>query len=1166
MSHEGFSRRTFLKLTGGAAAGLAALGAAEKMGLKDALASRTLVPLDQLAFNPLEQYPKRDWEQVYRDQYAYDSTFTYVCAPNDTHNCRMRAFVKAGVVMRTEQNYDSQNVKDMYGIQATRHWNPRGCGKGYTMHRRVYGPYRLKYPIMRKGWKEWADAGFPSLSDNPTLRDTYKFNSRGTDTFVRTTWDQTFDYTARAAVAVAQTYSGAQGKARLERDGYQPEMIAETKGAGTRTMKFRGGMGLLGVMGKYGMYRVSNMMALLDTQVRGVNPDQALAGRNWSNYTWHGDQAPGHPFVHGLQTSDCDFNDLRNTKLHIQCGKNLVENKMPENHFFNEIMEQGGKIVVITPEYSPPATKADYWLSVRPGLSDTAIFLGITKLIMDNKWHDDAFVKQFTDFPLLVRTDTLQRLKAIDVFPGYKPGLPTDGPSFTIQGMTQEQYAKLGDYVVMDKKSSALKAITRDDVGQKLAQKGLDPDLEFKGKVKLVDGSEVEVMTLWEAYKVNLKDYDLDTVSEISGAPKNLVEQLAKDIATIKPVALHVGEGIQHWFHATLHNRAEYLPLMLTGNVGKPGAGVFQWAGNYKAALFQGSPYLGLPGFKAWVAEDPFAPNLDPSADGKNIKAHAYGKDEEPAYWSHGEQALIVSTPKSGRKNFTGQSHMPTPTKFAWWTNVNIINNAKWAYGIIKNVNPKIDVLINQDIEITATGEYSDINLPANSWMEFQTLEVTASCSNPFLQIWKGGIAPLYDTRDDTMILAGFAKRLGEVQKDDRYANYWKFALEGKPEVYIQRLLDASATTRGYKVSDIMAGKYGEAGAALMLFRTYPRIPFWEQVRDSIPFYTDTGRLNSYCDIPEAIEYGENFVVHREGPEATQYLPNVIVSTNPLVRPQNYGITPELLQKEVLDADVRTIANNKMSWAEVKKTKNPLWANGFHFYVVTPKTRHRVHSQWSVEGLHMIWDSNFGDAYRKDKRTVGLGEHQVHMNPQAAKDLNIADGDYVYVDANPADRPYLNAKPDDPFYKVARLMLRVKYNPAYPYHVIMMKHAPFMATEKSVKAHETRADGRALSEDTGYQSNLRYGSQQSVTRDWAMPMHQTDTLFHKKKVDMSFLFGGEADNHAINTVPKETLARVTKAEDGGLEGKGLWLPATTGTTPGNENDFMNRYIKGELVS
>src|SRR3972149_6213132 len=211
-----------------------------------------------------------------------------------------------------------------------------------------------------------------------------------------------------------------------------------------------------------------------------------------------------------------------------------------------------------------------------------------------------------------------------------------------------------------------------------------------------------------------------------------------------KPVAIHTGEGIHHYFHATLHNRATFLVLMLTGNIGIPGGGCFGWAGNYKAALFQGTPDAG-PGFKGWVAEDPFHPNLDPNASGKDVIAHAYGKDEEPAYWDHGDVAPIVDTPKLGRKVFTGTTHMPTPTKVIWTTNVNLINNAKWAYGVIKNVNPKVDMIFTQDIEMTASCEYSDFILPANSWPEFQSYEVTASCSNPFLQIWgKTGIKPLY--------------------------------------------------------------------------------------------------------------------------------------------------------------------------------------------------------------------------------------------------------------------------------------------------------------------------------------------------------------------------------------------------------------------------------------
>ena len=67
-----------------------------------------------------------------------------------------------------------------------------------------------------------------------------------------------------------------------------------------------------------------------------------------------------------------------------------------------------------------------------------------------------------------------------------------------------------------------------------------------------------------------------------------MIEQLAKTSRRSNR-SIHQGEGINHWFHATEANRAAYLPLMLTGNIGKPGAGCHGWAGNYKAALFQGS-------------------------------------------------------------------------------------------------------------------------------------------------------------------------------------------------------------------------------------------------------------------------------------------------------------------------------------------------------------------------------------------------------------------------------------------------------------------------------------------------------------------------------------------------------------------------------------------------
>ena len=248
--------------------------------------------------NPLERSIARDWEEIYRDQYLYERTFDWVCSPNDTHACRARAYVRNGIVTRLGSTYDYQTYSDLYGNHATVNCNPRQCAKGYTFHRVLYGPYRLRHPIVRRGWKAWADAGFPELTAE--LRSQYKFDSRGEDEFVQISWEDAFHDIARALVAVAERYSGAEGKERLLSQGYQPEMVEEMHEAGTRTIKMRGGMGLLGVIGKYGMYRLNNSLALLDAKTRGVSPADAFGGRNWSNYTWHGDQAPGQPWVHGL--------------------------------------------------------------------------------------------------------------------------------------------------------------------------------------------------------------------------------------------------------------------------------------------------------------------------------------------------------------------------------------------------------------------------------------------------------------------------------------------------------------------------------------------------------------------------------------------------------------------------------------------------------------------------------------------------------------------------------------------------------------------------------------------------------------------------------------------------------------------------------------------------
>ncbi|MBI3953314.1 MAG: twin-arginine translocation signal domain-containing protein, partial [Chloroflexi bacterium] len=280
MGGRGFSRRDFLK------AGLATAGAGAASLFLSKLAF--LQSADQID-NPLAFYPSRDWEKVYRDLYRSDQPFIFLCAPNDTHNCLLRAYPKKNVVTRVEASYQYGEAVDLYGNRASHRWEPRACNKGLSLIRKFYGDRRIKGSLVRKGFLDWANAGFPRGADGQPPR---QYFNRGQDEFVKLSWDQAFEVVAKAQVNIATTYSGKEGEAKLQAQGYDPDLIETVHGAGTRTLKYRGGMPFLGATRLMGFYREANMMALLDARVRGVGPDEALGARVLDSYSWHTDLPP----------------------------------------------------------------------------------------------------------------------------------------------------------------------------------------------------------------------------------------------------------------------------------------------------------------------------------------------------------------------------------------------------------------------------------------------------------------------------------------------------------------------------------------------------------------------------------------------------------------------------------------------------------------------------------------------------------------------------------------------------------------------------------------------------------------------------------------------------------------------------------------------------------
>ncbi|MEK6661946.1 MAG: molybdopterin oxidoreductase, partial [candidate division NC10 bacterium] len=166
------TRRNFLAISG--------LGSALALLPKEAWALQSLEPIK--VENPLAHYPARDWETVYRDIWRYDSKFTFLCAPNDTHNCLLEAYVRNGVIVRIEPTYGYGKATDLYGNRATHRWEPRVCQKGLTMMRRFYGDRRVKAPMVRRGILRWVEQGFPRGADG---RPSAEFFQRGTDEWVK---------------------------------------------------------------------------------------------------------------------------------------------------------------------------------------------------------------------------------------------------------------------------------------------------------------------------------------------------------------------------------------------------------------------------------------------------------------------------------------------------------------------------------------------------------------------------------------------------------------------------------------------------------------------------------------------------------------------------------------------------------------------------------------------------------------------------------------------------------------------------------------------------------------------------------------------------------------------------------------------------------------------
>ena len=147
------ARRDFLK----------GLGVATAVGATGTAVGQEFFQMDglQVVDDPIGGYPYRDWEDLYRDEWDWDTIARSTHSVNCTGSCSWDVYVKDGQVWREEQSWDfpqfDQDLPDP---------NPRGCQKGACYTDYVNADHRVTTPLRRVGdrgegkWKQisWDEA------------------------------------------------------------------------------------------------------------------------------------------------------------------------------------------------------------------------------------------------------------------------------------------------------------------------------------------------------------------------------------------------------------------------------------------------------------------------------------------------------------------------------------------------------------------------------------------------------------------------------------------------------------------------------------------------------------------------------------------------------------------------------------------------------------------------------------------------------------------------------------------------------------------------------------------------------------------------------------------------------------------------------------------------
>ncbi|MFC3338378.1 molybdopterin-dependent oxidoreductase [Paracandidimonas soli] len=536
------------------------------------------------------------------------------------------------------------------------------CTKGRAAPELVHSPHRILHPMRRTTPKGSPDPGWEPI-----------------------TWDQALD-------EIADRF----GKIR-EESGAEAVAFGVTTPSGTP---------------------LSDSIDWIERFVRAFGSPNIAYGTEVCN--WHKDYA--HMFTFGCGIPVADY---PNADLILLWGHNPTNTWLAQANAIGEGRRAGARLVVVDPRRTALAAEADAWLQVKPG-TDAALALGLANLLLSTGRYDHAFVRDWTNAPLLVRADTGRFLRAGDIWADAEK--PDAWVAWDLESMQPVPY----------------------DTRRHGCAQGAASFASQGEYVVEIDGRPTVCHTVLEKLAQRCSIYSPAHVEAITGVAESSLRAAANLIAQSSSIAYHSWSGVAQSTNATQTDRAIAVLYALTGSFDTPG-------GNRLYARQPVKPVNGL--------------DLIPEAQ----RAKALGLKERPL----GPAAMgWVIARDLYRAILTAEPYRVRAFMGFGTNQLSSQADVDMAQAAFR----QLEFHVHCDLFETPSSRYADIFLPVNTPWEREGLRIgfeISQSAQDLVQLRPRMVTPRGESRSDNEIVFDLACRLGmkDVFFDGRVEKGWDYQL-----------------------------------------------------------------------------------------------------------------------------------------------------------------------------------------------------------------------------------------------------------------------------------------------------------------------------------------------------------------------------------------------------